>query len=801
MVPNLVDDNAANNHELIKCLTENASNFAIFHLIYHENRPNPFEVKSVSDNIEDILGIKEYRKFEKWLENVHSDDRKRIDSAFLEAFKGGRFDQEFRFRHPAKKQVRWLRGFSITKGSENKNKMPLQFVGLLFDITHRKNLELSFVGINESFQNIFETVPAIIFQLDREGRITYISSFVEKVFQYTQRETVGRKIHEYIAQDTKHTMKAFEILLAGKPLDRLEVSIQCKDGHFLPCEVKASPLKAGDEVIGIQGIIRDMGEQKRAEAKLRRYLESLEIELSLQHRQVIESEARYRGIVEDSLYMVCRFLEDGTVTFANQMCEKTFGENEKKLEQQNFFEWVAEEEDVEGVKKKFEHSFLLKSPPFIECQHRFEGEFRKWIRWTGQGLHNADGYLLEYQAMGRDVTEEKNREIERSKAEQFQRRAQKLEALGTLSAGIAHDFNNILAVLLGNVQLITDDVPVGSRPRKNVDEMVKAILRARDMIKQILTFCREGEQALSPISITSVVKESIKFLRSSIPSTVEIFEDIAQTDVVIADPAQISQVVLNLGSNAAQAIGSDLGTIEITLKNTEIDADHEERFRVLSEGRYVEMIFRDSGSGISSEDLSRIFDPYFTTKAEGEGSGMGLAVVHGIVDGHGGTIWAISSPGEGTVFHILFPVTDSEIEIDSEPSGDLIGGHERILLVDDRENLLSAEREILERLGYQVTAVMDPIEALEIFRSQPHRYDLVYTDMTMPHMNGLTLSRKLLEIRPEIPIILYTGLGDLMDADEIEMSGIRAFLKKPILVEELAQTIRRVLTNESKRSS
>ena len=741
------------------------------------------------------MGISEVMKFQNWFDNVHPDDRNAIEKAHLKSFETGRFDEVFRICHAKKKEIRWVRGLSTAVAlSPIRNRSQLEVMGVIVDVTNQKKMEMSLLKSNERYQSITEKIPDLIFEFDLEGRITFCSKVVKNLIGYTLEEIRGKSFREMISpEDLQTAIEGFETLIAGKPIKNVQVAILRKDGEYLACEASAGPLIIEGKVIGVQGIVRDVSARKKTEIDLNEYHERLEAEVSARNQDLMKSEARYRGIVEDSRNMVCRFLLDGTITFANQVCNNYTEGTIEDLIGYDFFEWIAAGEDPEIEGKHINSPYLGDFPVSFDRQLRLADGSTRWIRWSGHRLYNGDDSFAEYQAVGQDITEQKIAEIEKGKAEQFQKRVQKLEALGTLSAGIAHDFNNILAVLLGNVQLALDDVPQESRSRKNIDEMIKAILRARDMVKQILTFCRREEQLRRPLSLSPVVKESIKFLRSSIPATIEILENVNETDHVNADPTQISQVLMNLGSNAAHAMKDRTGVLEIGLGNVTIDYRQKHGFGAIDEGRYVKMIVRDTGCGMSSEVSSRVFDPYFTTKEEGEGSGMGLAVVHGIVEAHDGIITVSSEPGKGSTFKILFPAANGENIPETGTPGPVIGGTERILLVDDRENLLKVEKDLLEHLGYQVTAKIDPIEALEAFRRQPHQFDLVYTDMTMPRMTGLTLSKKLLEIRPEIPIILYTGLGDLVESEEIQKSGIRAFLKKPILLEDLASTLREVL--------
>ncbi len=803
MVRNPADHHSEENHHAIINLMKSAADFVVYQLAYDESNPHLFKVNFVSPSITDILGILEPMRFDGWFENIHPDDRKIVENIQINAFKTGRFNAIFRIYHPKKKEIRWVHAMSTSTGSFPLRKgKRLHVMGLVIDVTNQKKAEAALLESNERFKSITETIPDLIFELDLEGRIKFCTSVIEKLLGYSFEEISEKKFQELISPNTLQVaIEGFEALITGNHIRNMRVDILRKDAEYLPCEISAGPLIISGKAVAIQGIVRDILTQKKAEKEIAESREHLKHEVVKQTRELMESEARYRGIVEGSRDLVCRLVPDGTITFTNQIWNKYFESEKEGLCGRNFFECVAEGDDVKAVERNMKSSFLNAFPSFVDRKVTLPNGSICWIRWTGHRLFTNDVSFSEYQVTGQDITKQKNDEIEKSKIELFQRRAQKLEALGTLSAGIAHDFNNILAVLLGNVQLATDDVPEGSRTRKNIDEMTKAILRARDMVKQILTFCRKGEQTLRPLSLTPFVKESAKFLRSTIPSTIELHENIQETGLVRADPTQISQVMINLGSNAAHAMGRETGILEISLETVTIDDHHEIRFRVPDEGRYVKLDVRDTGSGMTSEVISRVFDPYFTTKGEGEGSGMGLAVVHGIIEAHGGIIWANSTPGKGSVFSILFPVVNSDAIPEIQINVPVLGGAERILLVDDRENLLYVEKDLLEHLGYKVTAKTDPIDALEAFREHPHRFDLIYTDMTMPHMNGLTLSKMLIEIRPDIPIILYTGLGDLVDSDEIEKCGIRAFLKKPILLEDLASTIRKVLEHDKNQQS
>ena len=375
------------------------------------------------------------------------------------------------------------------------------------------------------------------------------------------------------------------------------------------------------------------------------------------------------------------------------------------------------------------------------------------------------------------------------------RQAQKMEAIGSLAGGIAHDFNNVLYAIIGYTELSMDAVPEGSKARRNLQEVLKAADRAKDMAQQILTFSRKTEKEKKPISVLSVLKEAVNLIRTSLPSTIEIRQDIdADCGPVIADPTQIHEIIMNLGTNAYHAMREKGGILGITLRQEEIGSDDSKYDLDLHPGSYLKLIVEDTGHGIDSNIMEKIFDPYFTTKGVGEGTGMGLSVVHGIVKDHGGDIRVYSEHGKGTAFHVYLPVIETgTVEREIISAEPVSTGTERILFIDDEEQIVQMVQQILESLGYHVTPRTSSVEALEAFRARPDEFDLVITDMTMPNMTGAELAPKLLEIRSDIPIILCTGFSELMDKNKANAIGIREYVMKPIIRDKLAITIRKVL--------
>lgn len=408
---------------------------------------------------------------------------------------------------------------------------------------------------------------------------------------------------------------------------------------------------------------------------------------------------------------------------------------------------------------------------------------------------DGKGGISNFVAVKRDITSEMN--LERRLVQ-----AQKMEAIGTLAGGIAHDFNNILSAMIGFTEIVEEDLPEGSRNREDLGEVITACNRARDLVKQILQFSRQGEQEVKPLRLDLIVNETLKMLRSSLPTSIEIRQSIAPNPpAVVANHTQAHQIIMNLCTNAAQAIEDEHGVIEVVLDDVQLDKDSAAGVGDLKPGRYVRLKVRDSGTGISGEIRERIFEPYFTTKKAGEGTGLGLSVVYGIVKEYGGDISVESPEGGGTTFTIYFP-TSSGIETDQVTAGQeaLPLGRERILFVDDEPPIAKLGEQHLKRLGYRVTTRQSSREALELFQADPRQFDLVVTDLTMPHMTGDELALEILNIRPDIPIIMCTGYSKRLSEKQAMEIGIQAFVMKPLAQHELANTIRRVLDEKPRNA-
>jgi signal transduction histidine kinase/ActR/RegA family two-component response regulator len=394
----------------------------------------------------------------------------------------------------------------------------------------------------------------------------------------------------------------------------------------------------------------------------------------------------------------------------------------------------------------------------------------------------------------REIENRKKAEAENSQLESRLNHAQKMEAVGTLAGGIAHDFNNILSIILGYAGMARDDSPKDSAVVKDLDRVLEAGNRAKDLVRQILAFSRHADTEYFPLQLASYVKEATKMLRQILPTTIQINENIdGRIGLIWADPTQIHQIIMNLGTNAFHAMEETGGTLNISLKETSISRATLVREPRVKAGTFVQLSISDSGAGIAPEIKDRIFDPYFTTKGVGKGTGMGLSIVHGIVKSCGGFIAVDSEWGEGTTFHVFLPVMNKEVTIENKVAAQIPVGKERILFIDDEEILVEMGKKMLEKLGYIVTTSNASLKALEIFRNESDRFDLVITDQTMPGITGADLARQMMQIKPGVPIILCTGYSTIMSEEKAKSIGIKEFALKPLVEKDIALLIRKVL--------
>ncbi len=394
-----------------------------------------------------------------------------------------------------------------------------------------------------------------------------------------------------------------------------------------------------------------------------------------------------------------------------------------------------------------------------------------------------------------ETREKVEKEQARLEAQLYQ--AQKMETIGTLAGGIAHDFNNILTPILGYAEMALDETITNSRTKGDLEQIYKAANRAKELVQQILTFSKQHNQDIKPIEFHTVLNEVLSLLSASLPSTIEIRQkDTLAKGVILADPTQIHQVIMNICINAFQSMEESGGILEIGLEKIHLDHDNAIPDTTLTKGNYLKLTIRDTGTGMDKKTRERIFEPFFTKRKIGEGTGLGLSVVHGIVTGCNGSLTVESAPRRGTIFTVYFPEYEKRILKSKSQNRKLTKGKEHILFVDDDKEITTMANQMLARLGYIVTTITDSVKAYDIFEKQPGKYDLVITDQVMPNLLGSQLATKIRLIKPGIKIIIITGYSDSINAEKIKELGFNGFIIKPLILRDLCRTIRNVIENE-----
>ncbi|MEJ2658351.1 MAG: ATP-binding protein, partial [Desulfobacterales bacterium] len=388
----------------------------------------------------------------------------------------------------------------------------------------------------------------------------------------------------------------------------------------------------------------------------------------------------------------------------------------------------------------------------------------------------------------------------------------RMQSIGTLAGGIAHDFNNILSAIIGYTELTVDYLEKGSLPYNNLQEVLEAGGRAKELINQILTFSRQSEQDLKPLQLKVVINDVLKLIRATLPSSIEIRKDLTSDAAILGDQIKIHQILMNLCTNASHAMLEKGGVLSVSLSEVELDPGFIAKHFDIKPGSYLKLSVSDTGHGMSAGLMEHIFDPFFTTKEKGKGehifdpffttkekgkgTGMGLSVVHGIVKSHNGTIHVYSEPGEGSTFNVYLPIIEKKLEQKIRAEKPIPTGTEHILFVDDEESLINMAKQLLVSLGYTVTSRINSIEAFELFKTRPDAFDLVITDLTMPNMPGDELASKIMAIRRDIPVILCTGFSTRITEEKAKSLGIKAFIMKPLIRKDIAETLRQVLDRE-----
>jgi PAS domain S-box-containing protein len=670
---------------------------------------------------------------------------------------------------------------------------------ILRDVTERKRAEAALRESEEQFRQIAETIDEVFWSTTPDkNRMIYVSPAYEKIWGRPCAELYANPRNWLAAVHPEDRDAVIHAALTKQSIGTYdeEYRILRPDGSVRWIRDRAFPLRNElDEIHRVVGLAEDITDRKRVEEEIRGLSEQLEarvVERTAQLREANEAlrkaDARQRALLDAIPDLVFRVRRDGTyLDFSaprNVMLRPSTSIIGSNLEASDF------PREVRGsLMNAIENAVATGKPVSIEYDLETAGRLRTFeARLVRSG---AD----EVVATVRDITERRHAETHRERLEQQLRQSQKMEAIGTLAGGIAHDFNNILTAIIGYTELLKTQLRGQRSAEERLGEIAKAGARAKDLVSQILTFSRRQERTRTATAIAHTIDEALRLLRAAIPASIEIDSQIEPNlPPVLADATQIHQIVMNLAANAAAAIGREPGTLRVTCSAVTLDEESAEAHPDLKPGRWVRLDVEDTGCGISPEMLERIFDPFFTTKGPGEGTGLGLAVVHGIVKAHEGAILVDSTLGVGTAFHIYFPALSArDLVAQRPPRATASGRGEHVMCVDDEPSIVELLRAQLEALGYRVSAHASPVEALTDFVSRPLDFDLLITDLTMPGLSGAELAERILRIRPDLPVVMATGYGHVIGEDKVKELGVRRVLQKPFSMTALDEAIQEAL--------
>lgn len=655
------------------------------------------------------------------------------------------------------------------------------------DITASKKKEEELRESQQQLADIINFLPDATFVIDKDGKVIAWNRAMEDMTGVAASEMLGKGNYEHALPfyGKRKPMLIDLVLIPQKEVETTYAGIERKDSTLVG-EAYMPVLQGGatylfgtasvlldsrGNVVGAIESMRDITDRRRVEEALTR------------------AEEKYRSIFENAVEGIYQTSLDGRFISVNPAFAHIlgYGSPEEVL--------VA----ITDISRQLyvdpgHRTELLHRVAERGNVHEFEVQFYRkdgsiaWVNLNMHAVRDSRGEIAYLEGTIWDISDRKALESKLA-------HAQKMEAIGTLAGGIAHDFNNILAAIIGYTELTTNRVTDESLLRY-LEQVLRSCDRAKNLVSQILTFSRRVEPEVRPLEVGLLAQESIKLLRATLPSTVQISTKISpETCMVLGDPTQIHQIMMNLCTNAAHAMHARGGTLQIALENVTITHETKGIHHDLLPGRYVRLTVSDTGTGIAPTIIDRIFDPFFTTKDRGQGTGLGLSVVYGIVKDCGGTIAVDSNPGIGSAFSVFLPSIGDSAEIEKEPVEISSSGSERILFVDDENTIVALAREMLRNLGYRVVVTRSSTKALKIFREQPEQFDLLITDMTMPAMTGVDLAKEILKIRPDISIILCTGFSELITEEQAKKLGIKEFVMKPFTLGDLSRVVRKALDN------
>lgn len=738
---------------------------------------------------------------------IHPEDREIVIQRSLLRLQGKKVPSIYQFRVlDSKGEAKWLQ---INAGVIDWEGRPA-ILAFLPDITQLRQTEMALWKSELRFQMIAENTGDLIILSDGLKKTIFVNSALTRLLGLQQEELQGKPITEIIHPRYRSALsRLWSRILAEKNVAPQETILVRQDGSHLPAEISCFAIEQENSTPYLGAILRDISARKAAENELEQYRDSLEKLVGERTSELTQTNARLQQTILDQeraeerlslekskLEAVFSAISDGLsvhdrnfrILFQNAVLTERYGDCTGKF----CYEAYHRREqpcDNCGLLSCIEDG----ASHWFEMSETIDQENLSFVLGVSQ-VRDGWGKIIAAVEVIRDITDQKKL------ADQLLQ-AQKMEAIGTLASGIAHDFNNILTAILGYAELSRFEAAPGSDLAQNLTEIIGASRRAGELIKQILTFSRKTEFKKQPLQIHSVVKEALKLLRGTIPSTIDIRQDIGDCGTILADVTQIHQVIMNLCTNAYHAMQKQGGILIVRLKNIVVDRETAEPPVGLAPGNYVQLTVSDTGHGMDEITMERVFDPYFTTKKQGEGTGLGLATVHGIVENHGGMISVKSTINEGTTFDIYFP------QVETAFSAALTGWGEtgatffaaRILLVDDEEMLVRLGENILKKLGHTVTAFTNSQDALDCFRKDPQGFDLLLTDQMMPGLTGLELAQQCLAIRPDLPVILATGYSEATNKEQAHAQGISAILWKPVAINTMAETIQQALDEKNNK--
>jgi len=655
------------------------------------------------------------------------------------------------------------------------------------DITERKQAEEALQESEERYRSLFEQSNDAIIIHELSGQILEVNQRTYEMLGYDQEQFHRMTIpmlHPRI--EFGASVKAFqETRSQGYTL--FESQFERADGTPIDVEISSSIIDKANGIV--QGIIRDITERKQAEVLMSKSNALL--------TSVINQAPFAIHILEGEFSNINVVIENAeSARIMGEVVEGRTGIDADTPEMltTRFFS-IDGKQEIPLSRMPGPRAFRGEVVTNEEFIFQHSNGTQIMVEAGASPVYDANNQIIAVAVVFQDITKRKKAEKEREQLTNQLTQSQKMEAVGTLAGGIAHDFNNILGAVILLSELSLLETHESSSLHRHIEKILEAGMRAKDLVKQILAFSRKRDQERIPMSITPIINEALKLLRSSLPSTIKINHHMKKDlGLIQGDPTQIHQVVMNLCTNAEHAMREKGGVLDVKLERVDVDDKMAALHHNLHPGPHVRFEVADPGKGMDPATMGSIFDPYFTTKSVGEGTGLGLAVVRGIVHKHGGAIIAESEPGKGTTFQVFFPVIEGKKEETGEKSeAPLPTGTEHILFIDDEKVLAKVAKYILELLGYKVTIKTNSTEALELFKLEPDFFDLVITDMSMPNITGEQLSREVMKIRPELPIIMCTGFSHIISKEKAHEIGIKAFVMKPLARKDLADMVRRVL--------